>query len=68
MLVLSRKINESVIINDNITVVVVEIHGDKVRLGIEAPKDIIVHRKEVYDAINGTSASPARKKVKIPVH
>ena len=51
MLVLSRKKNESVIINDNITVTVIEIRGDKVRLGIEAPKDITVHRREVYDAI-----------------
>jgi len=51
MLVLSRKKNESVVINDNITIVVVEIRGDKVRLGIEAPKDVAVHRKEIYDAI-----------------
>ncbi len=51
MLVLSRKKNESIIINDNITIVVVEIRGDKVRLGIEAPKEVSVHRKEVYDAI-----------------
>jgi len=51
MLVLSRKKNESIIINDNITIVVVEIRGDKVRLGIEAPKEIPVHRHEVYEAI-----------------
>jgi carbon storage regulator len=51
MLVLSRKKNESIIINDNITVTVIEIRGDKVRLGIEAPKDVTVHRREVYDAI-----------------
>ena len=51
MLVLSRKKNESIIINDNITVTVVEIRGDKVRLGIDAPKDVTVHRREVYDAI-----------------
>lgn len=53
MLVLSRKKNESIIINDNIRIVVVEIQGDKVRLGIEAPKDIPVHRQEVYEAIKG---------------
>ena len=52
MLVLSRKKNESVIINDDITIVVVEIRGDKVRLGVEAPKEIPVHRREVYDAIH----------------
>jgi len=53
MLVLSRKKNESIIINDNITVTVVEIRGDKVRLGIVAPKDVSVHRQEVYEAIHG---------------
>ena len=51
MLVLSRKINETIIINDNIVITVVDIRGDKVRLGIEAPKDVPVHRREVYDAI-----------------
>ena len=51
MLVLSRKKNESIIINDQITLTVIEIRGDKVRLGIEAPKDVPVHRREVYDAI-----------------
>jgi len=51
MLVLSRKKNESIVINDDITIVVVEIRGDKVRLGVEAPKDIPVHRREVFDAI-----------------
>ena len=51
MLVLSRKKNESIIINDDIVVTVVEIRGDKVRLGIEAPKDVSVHRREVYEAI-----------------
>lgn len=51
MLVLSRKKNESIVINDDISIVVVEIHGDKVRLGVEAPKEIPVHRREVYDAI-----------------
>jgi carbon storage regulator len=51
MLVLSRKKNESIIISDNITVTVIEIRGDKVRLGIEAPKHVTVHRREVYEAI-----------------
>ena len=52
MLVLSRKKNESIVINNDITIVVVEIRGDKVRLGVEAPKEIPVHRREVYDAIH----------------
>jgi len=51
MLVLQRKKNESIVINDDITIVVVDIRGDKVRLGIEAPRETPVHRKEVYDAI-----------------
>jgi len=60
MLVLSRKKNESIVINNDITVTVVEIRGDKVRLGIVAPKEVPVHRQEVYDAIHGKdSTEPA---------
>lgn len=55
MLVLSRKKNESIVINDDIVVVVVDIRGDKVRLGIEAPKHVPVHRREVYEAIKRDS-------------
>ncbi len=51
MLVLSRKKDEKIVIGDNISIMVVEIRGDKVRLGIEAPRDVSVHRREVYDAI-----------------
>jgi carbon storage regulator len=51
MLVLSRKKNESIVIDDTIIVTVVEIRGDKVRLGIQAPTEIPVHRQEVYEAI-----------------
>lgn len=51
MLVLSRMRDESVIIGDDIIVTVVDIRGDKVRLGFDAPKGISVHRKEVYDTI-----------------
>jgi carbon storage regulator len=57
MLVLSRKKNESIVINDEITIVVVEIRGDKVRLGVEAPKEVPVHRREVYDAIKRNEAA-----------
>lgn len=54
MLVLSRKKNESIVINHNtIKITVVEIRGDKVRLGIEAPREIDVHRQEVYEQIHG---------------
>jgi len=51
MLVLSRKKDEKIVIGDNITLMVIEIRGDKVRLGIDAPRDVSVHREEVYDAI-----------------
>lgn len=51
MLVLSRKKNEKIKIGDTIEVVIVEIRGDKVRLGVQAPDDVPVHREEVYDAI-----------------
>ena len=61
MLVLSRKTNESIVINDDITVVVVEIRGDKVRLGVEAPKEIPVHRREVFDAIHRNDAVVGEK-------
>lgn len=51
MLVLSRKKNESIVINDSIVITVVEIRGDKVRLGIEAPREVPIHRSEVHAAI-----------------
>lgn len=60
MLVLSRKKNESIVINNDITVTVVEIRGDKVRLGIVAPKEVPVHRQEVFDAIHGKSGAEAK--------
>lgn len=51
MLVLSRQRDESIMIGDNVVVTVVDIRGDKVRLGIQAPNEIPVHRREVYEAI-----------------
>jgi carbon storage regulator len=68
MLVLSRKRDERIVIGDNIIVTIVDIRGDKVRIGVEAPSDVPVHRQEVYEAIenskkiaNATRASgPAR--------
>ena len=52
MLVLSRRKNESIVIDGNIVITIVEIRGDKVRLGIEAPREVPVHRSEIYDAIH----------------
>lgn len=51
MLVLTRQKNESIMIGNNIEIVIVDIRGDKVRLGITAPRSISVHRKEIYLAI-----------------
>jgi carbon storage regulator len=51
MLVLSRQKDESIMIGDDVEITIVDVRGDKVRLGIAAPKDIPVHRREVYDAI-----------------
>jgi len=51
MLVLSRKRNESIVIDENIVITVVEVRGDKVRLGIEAPREVPIHRSEVHEAI-----------------
>jgi carbon storage regulator len=58
MLVLSRKKNESIVINNDVVVTVVEIRGDKVRLGIVAPKTVPVHREEVFEEIR-RKAGPA---------
>ena len=56
MLVLSRKRDERIMIGDQISLMVVDIRGDKVRLGIEAPSDVAVHRREVYEAIQREQA------------
>lgn len=59
MLVLSRKKNESIVIDGNIVLTVVEIKGDKVRLGITAPAEVPVHRSEVFEAIRKEESPPA---------
>jgi carbon storage regulator len=61
MLVLSRQRDESIIIGDNIVLTVVDIRGDKVRLGIDAPKEIPVHRQEVYEAIQRENRRAAKQ-------
>ncbi len=58
MLVLSRKKNESIVIDDRIVVTIVDIRGDKVRLGIQAPQEVTIHRSEVYDAIKSQLEQP----------
>jgi len=61
MLVLSRKKNESIVIDDRIVITVIEIRGDKVRLGIEAPRDVAIHRHEVYEALKKMALEDAAK-------
>jgi carbon storage regulator len=60
MLVLSRQRDESIMIGDNIVVTIVDIRGDKVRLGINAPSEIPVHRQEVYEAIQRENLRASR--------
>ncbi len=63
MLVLTRKVNESIVIGDNIEVKIVDIKGDHVKLGITAPRDISVHRKEVYLAIQRENIIAAKSDI-----
>lgn len=63
MLVLSRQKDESIIIGDDIEVIIVDVRGDKVRLGINAPRSISVHRKEIYEAIQREKAEKAEAEV-----
>jgi len=57
MLVLSRQRDESIMIGDDVEITIVDVRGDKVRLGITAPKHIPVHRREIYDAIQREKAA-----------
>ena len=59
MLVLSRQRDESIMIGDNVEITIVDVRGDKVRLGITAPREIPVHRREIYDAIQREKAAGA---------
>lgn len=62
MLVLSRQRDESIIIGDNVIITIVDVRGDKVRLGIEAPREVSVHRREVYEAIQRENQQAAQLK------
>jgi carbon storage regulator len=63
MLVLSRQRDESIMIGDKVVITIVDIRGDKVRLGIEAPQEVPVHRQEVYEAIKreGRHSGPGKE-------
>ena len=62
MLVLTRKVHQSIIIGDEVEVVVLEVRGEQVRLGIRAPKNVSVHRKEIYEQIRDECKSTSEVK------
>jgi len=66
MLILSRKINEKIMIGDEISVSIIEIRGDQVRIGVDAPKSVKVFRQEVFDAIKAENKAAAQSAVELP--
>jgi len=67
MLILSRKVDEKIVIGDDISVSIVEIRGDQVRIGVDAPKSVKVFRKEVFDAIKAENRAAAESKPVLPI-
>lgn len=61
MLVLTRKVNESIMIGDGIEVVVVSVHGEQVKIGIKAPREVAVHRREVFEAIQKENIAASKQ-------
>ena len=59
MLVLARKVGQSIVVNDNVEILIIEVRGDQVRLGIEAPRSIPVHRKELFEQIRAENLKAA---------
>lgn len=66
MLILSRKLNEQIMIGDKIELSVVELRGDHVKIGIDAPNDVKVYRREVYEAIQEENRAAARADIRLP--
>lgn len=66
MLILARRLNEKIVIGDDICVSVVDIRGDQVKLGIEAPKTVKVYRQEVYDAIQSENVEASKSAISLP--
>lgn len=60
MLVLNRRVNQSIAIGDDVRIVVVAVDGDRVKIGVQAPADLPVHRAEVYDEIRRSRSKPKR--------
>jgi carbon storage regulator len=66
LLVLSRKINQAIMIGDDVRIVVVGVDRDHVKLGVEAPRDVSVHRSEIYEEIKAKGRSPAQDGKQVP--
>jgi carbon storage regulator len=67
MLILTRKPDEKIIIGDNVTISVIEVRGDQVRLGVDAPKTVKVYREEVFEAIRNENQAAAASKTALPL-
>jgi carbon storage regulator len=66
MLILSRKVNEKIMIGDDISISIIDVRGDQVRLGVEAPRSVKVFRQEVFDAIKAENRAAAESKPILP--
>lgn len=66
MLVLTRRLNQSIKIGDDIEITVIEVRGDQVRLGVAAPRDVAVHRKEVYLQIQQENRAASQSSADVP--
>ncbi|MDR3247404.1 MAG: carbon storage regulator CsrA [Treponema sp.] len=66
MLILSRKVNEKIMIGDDISISIIEVRGDQVRLGVDAPRTVKVFRQEVFDAIKAENKAAAESKSVLP--
>lgn len=67
MLVLARKVGQSIVVNDNVEILIIEVRGEQVRLGIEAPRSIPVHRKELLEQIRAANLKAATAEVDIEI-
>ncbi|MDR3303241.1 MAG: carbon storage regulator CsrA [Treponema sp.] len=66
MLILSRKVNEKIMIGDDISVSIIEIQGDHIRIGVDAPKSVKIYRQEVFDAIKAENTAAAKSPALFP--
>lgn len=64
MLVLTRRRGQAILVGDDVKIVVLEVNGDQVRLGVEAPRSVAVHREEIYDEITAANKAAAKKSPK----